>query len=125
VVKKDPSAEPTADRTEAAGIGVATWVTLGVGVAALGGAVVFEVLRGQSEDDVKNEETQVARHDAFDSMETQQTTSRVLAGVGAAALIAGGVLLYFDLSKDSKETPAQVGFACDGMGCAGAVRGRW
>jgi tetratricopeptide (TPR) repeat protein len=117
--------EPRADPGEGKSIGIATWATLGVGVAALGGALVFEILRGQSEDDVKNEETQVARHEAFDTMESRQTTSRVLAGVGGAALIVGGVLLYLDLSGDSKPDDSKVGFGCDGSGCAATFGGHF
>lgn len=116
---------PEAERSASKSVGIATWATLGVGVAALGGAAVFEVLRGQSEDDVKNEKTQIARHDANDTMESQQTTARVLAGVGAVALVVGGVLLYLDLSKDSSSTTPQVGLGCDGTACAAALGGRW
>jgi tetratricopeptide (TPR) repeat protein len=117
------------------GIGPMTWVAFGVGVAALGTAVVFEQLRKSSEDDVKNEETQVARHDAYDSMKSKQTTARVLAGVGAAAILAGGVLLYFDLSGGSSEktartaTPARVstraGVGCGPLSCGATLSGRF
>lgn len=120
-----PGTEPQADTAGGKSIGIATWATLGVGVAALGGAVVFEILRGQSEEDVKNEETQVARHEAFDTMESRQTTARVLAGVGGAALIVGGVLLYLDLSSDSQPDDTKVGFGCDGRGCAATVGGHF
>jgi tetratricopeptide (TPR) repeat protein len=121
-----PAPGPEPAETEVApegGIGLATWVTLGLGVAALGGAAVFEVLRAQSEDDVRTEPRQIDRKEAFDSMEGRQTTARVLAGVGAAAIVVGGVLLYLDLSKES--APAQVGLGCEWSGCAAAVRGRW
>lgn len=109
---------------ESRGVGVWTYAAFGVGVAALGGAGVFEVLRSGSEDDVKNERTQLARHDAYDRMQSQQKTARILAGVGAVAMVAGGVLLYFDLSAGkSKEGSAKVGVTCGPGQCGAALRG--
>jgi tetratricopeptide (TPR) repeat protein len=118
---------------EKKGIGPMTWVAFGVGVAALGGAVVFEQLRKASEDDVKTEETQVARHDAHDSMKSKQTTARVLAGVGAVAVLAGGVLLYFDLSGGSSEKTAhtrthqrtRAGIGCGPLSCGATLSGHF
>jgi tetratricopeptide (TPR) repeat protein len=126
----DVPAAPTvgpleADHAPSRGIGITTWVSLGVGVAALATAGLFEVLRARSEEDVRAEETQVARHDAFERMESRQTLSRVFAGVGAAAMIAGGVLLYFDLTAESAPTRAGVGFGCDPSGCAARMEGRF
>ncbi len=107
------------------GIGIGTWTAFGVGAAALGGALAFELMRAGAEDDVKNEPTQVARADAFDRMESRQTTARVLAGVGAAAVLAGGVLLYFDLSKSDDTARARVGLGCGGDGCGASLKGRF
>lgn len=132
--KNTGSDKPDKDTgTKKKGIGPVTWIAFGVGVAALGGAVVFEQLRKASEDDVKNEETQVARHDAYDSMKSKQTTARVLAGVGAAAILAGGVLLYFDLSGGSSEKTAQrappprartrAGVGCGPLSCGATLSG--
>jgi hypothetical protein len=82
-------------------------VTLGAGGAALGGALVFELLRRGSEDDAKNEKTQIGYQEQLDKMESQQTTARVLAGVGGALVVAGGVLLVLDLgSAGNKQTAA-------------------
>jgi tetratricopeptide (TPR) repeat protein len=117
----DPGA-PAPEPGEAGGIGIATWVTLGVGTAALGGALVFEVLRAQSEQDVRDEPRQVDKKEALDTMESRQTTARVLAGVGSAAIVIGGVLLFLDLSRDGG---TQVGLGCDGTGCAARLGGRW
>lgn len=131
--KNTDSDKPDKDKgTAKKGIGPMTWVAFGVGVAALGGAVVFEQLRKSSEDDVKNEETQVARHDAYDSMKSKQTTARVLAGVGAAAILAGGVLLYFDLSggssekaskKKTKYVGTRAGVGCGPLSCGATLSG--
>jgi len=121
VPKSEP---PTAERSPQ--IGVPTWIAFGVGAAALGGAAVFEAMRAGSEDDVKNEKYQVDRWDANDRMESQQTTARILAGVGAVGIVVGGVLLYFDLSKSSERAPSSaMGLGCTPAGCAATVRGRF
>ncbi len=113
----------------AAGGGVSwmTWTAFGVGAAALGGAAVFEVMRASSEEDVKTERTQLARHDAFDQMESQQKTARIFAGVGAVAVVAGGVLLALDLSKGGgkKEGPPAVSVGCLPGRCSAAFAGRF
>jgi tetratricopeptide (TPR) repeat protein len=119
------SAPPDSGPTESGGIGIGTWTAFGVGAAALGGALAFELMRAGAEDDVKNEPTQLARADAFDRMESRQTTARVLAGVGAVAVLAGGVLLYFDLSKSDDSAAARVGLGCGGDGCGASLKGRF
>ncbi len=101
-----------------------TWITLGAGAAILGTAGAFELMRRSAEDDVQNERTQVDRHDAFDKMESRQTTSRVLAGVGAAVVVTGGVLLYFDLSRKT-ETAAWGRAACTQLGCGAEFGGQF
>jgi len=109
---------------ESGGVGIVTWGLLGLGVAATGGAVVFELLRADSAQAVRDEPTQVGRAENFDEMEQRQTVARVLAGVGAAALIAGGVLLVIDLSSsDSK--PAQVGLSCAPGTCRASLGGHF
>src|SRR4029453_8530035 len=105
-------------------VGIVTWGLLGLGVAAAGGAVVFELLRADSAQAGRDEPTQVGRAENFDEMEQRQTVARVLAGVGAAALIAGGVLLVIDLSSsDSK--PAQVGLSCVPGTCRASLGGHF
>jgi hypothetical protein len=80
-------------------------VTLGAGGVALGGALTFELLRRGSESDAKGDDTQVGYKEKLDQMESQQTTARILAGVGGALVIAGGVLVVLDLGS-SKDKPA-------------------
>ncbi|MFO0571000.1 MAG: PEGA domain-containing protein [Polyangiaceae bacterium] len=117
--------EPKRDSAGGPRIGIATWTAFGVGAAALAGAGVFEVLRARSEEDVKTERTRVARLDANDQMESRQTTARVLAGVGGVAVLAGGVLLYFDLTRSGGSAPTQTGFGlgCHASGCSASYRG--
>lgn len=68
------------------------WVAAGTGVAALGGALGFELLRRAEESRARNAATQIEFAERLDTMETQQTAARVLAGVGGG-LSAIGVLL--------------------------------
>ena len=108
------------------GITLPTWIAFGVGAAALGGALTFEFLRRGAQDDVKNERTQLDRHDAFDTMESHQTTARVLAIVGGVAVVTGGVLLTLDLSRDSAPSDsARLGVGCGGSSCGAHFGGRW
>jgi hypothetical protein len=86
------------------GFGIWPWVTLGAGGAALGGALVFELLRRGAESDAESDDTQIGYQDALDTMESHQTTARILAGVGGALVITGGVLLAIDLGSSPKGT---------------------
>ena len=123
-----PAPEPRAD--EARSVGLWTWAAFGVGAAALGGALVFEISRASAEEDVKTERTRVARLEANDRMEERQTTARILLGVGGAAMLVGGVLLYFDLSGSSSEekpvgTTTRGFVGCTSAFCGGGLGGRF
>lgn len=103
-----PAAAPS-DSDSAAdpqGVGVVTYVVLGAGVATLGAAGVFEVMRSSAEDDAKNAKTQIEKSDALDTMDSRQTTARVLLGIGSALTVAGGVLLALDLTRSSDSSSA-------------------
>jgi hypothetical protein len=105
-----PASSP-ADRPRepSGGLGIWPWVTLGAGGAALGGALVFELLRASSESDAKGDQTQIGYKEKLDTMESQQTTARILAGVGGALVIAGGVMLVIDLGSSSDGQRAGLG----------------
>lgn len=118
------SASTPADPGEEAGIQPWTWAALGVGAAALGGSLVFELLRRGAENDADASETQVEHVEHYQTMESRQTIARVLLGVGAAATVTGGVLLYFDLRPRSPENTT-VGFGCSTLGCSVSGRGRF
>lgn len=123
-----PPAEPE-------GVGVVTYVVLGAGVATLGAAGVFEFLRRSAEDDAKNAKTQIEKSDALDTMDSRQTTARVLAGVGGALTIAGGVLLVLDLTGSPSSTTAlapnasepnlSAGALCTGRDCFVSLQGNF
>jgi tetratricopeptide (TPR) repeat protein len=80
-------------------IGVPTWLALGVGAGALGAALGFEIAKRSTEADVRNAPTQLEHQEHFEQAERQRDRARIFAGIGAAATVAGGVLLYLDLSS--------------------------
>jgi hypothetical protein len=125
-IEPDPPPPPPAEKpAKGGGVGVLTWTAFGLGAAAIGGAVVFELQRASAEDDVKNETTRVERLEAYDRMESHQTRSRILAGVGAGLVVVGGVLLYFDLSSKKQPDGVQLGLGCGPLACGAAARGAW
>jgi tetratricopeptide (TPR) repeat protein len=94
------------------------WVTLGAGGAALGGALIFELLRDGSEDRARRERTQVGYHAALEQMQSRQTTSRVLAGVGGALLVGGGVLVGLEFLPAPKGRRVSLRAGFDGAPAA-------
>jgi tetratricopeptide (TPR) repeat protein len=100
------------------------WIGIGVGGAALGTSLIFELLRRESESDAKSAKTQVGFNQAIQTMEDRQTAARVFLGLGAAFAVGGGVLLFLGRDpKHSKETAFSVG--CFAGGCGGLVRGKF
>jgi tetratricopeptide (TPR) repeat protein len=95
------------------GVGLWTWVALGAGGLALGGAAGFEVARANATDEAR-EAPQVEYQDKVDTARRYQTTARILAGVGGALLVTGTVLLVLDISGSSSP-PVAAG--CSGDGC--------
>lgn len=88
--------DPVRDRKAGSSAGTLTtlgWVGLGMGAAALGGALACEVLRANAENDAEHEREQIRFAHDVHTMETDRTASRVLLGTGAALAVAGGVLL--------------------------------
>ena len=82
-----------------------TYLAFGAGVACLGGALGFELASRSSESSAKENPPQIQYKDLYDEAQSRKTAARVFLGVGLAAVAAGGVLLYFDLSRGrSKET---------------------
>jgi tetratricopeptide (TPR) repeat protein len=90
------------------------WITLGAGGVVLSGALVFELLRDNSEDRARRERTQIGFHDALEQMRSRQTTARVLAGVGSALLLGGGVLVGLDLLPAAKRKSVSLRAGFDG-----------
>jgi hypothetical protein len=105
------------------GLGVWPWVVTGAGVMALGGALTFEVLRASAEKDAKSDPTQIGYKDKLDTMESRRTTARVLAGVGGALVVTGGVMLTIDLLGAKHRESAALYVAPTAGGAVTALRG--
>jgi tetratricopeptide (TPR) repeat protein len=101
-----------------------TWALVGGSGALRSGAVGAELSRRAAEDGAREAGDQFAYKDQYDSMRGRQTLARVLLGVGAAAGVASGVSLYFDLSRSESSSP-DVGLALDAGGGRMTLRGRW
>jgi tetratricopeptide (TPR) repeat protein len=111
-------AATTAPRSALAGesasprLGPLPWLSLGVGAAALGAALAFEVARRSAESDARQEETQLGYQSQLETEQSRQTAARVLAGIGGGFVVVGGVLLLLE-SKDTAHAPsASAGFVC-------------
>jgi hypothetical protein len=107
--------------------GILPWVGLGAGVAALGGALGFELARASAEKAARNDNTQLTYKDKLDSAQSRQTAARVLAVVGGALVATGGTLLVIQLSsRDSpSEKSARLGVGCLPVGCSMALDGQF
>jgi tetratricopeptide (TPR) repeat protein len=103
-------------------LGALPWVTLGVGAAALGGALTFELLRRSAENDAKHE-PQVGYQAQLDREQGRQTAARIFLGVGGAFVVAGGVMLLFD--SKPKSHVASAGLVCLSQMCAASALGRF
>lgn len=100
--------------------GAVPWVVMGSGAATLGGAAVFEVARSRQETAARNAATQLEFKQHADAMQRDQTRARILAGVGSAVLVTGGVLLL--VNRKEPEAP-RVALGCTLHGCSASARG--
>ena len=122
-VKEPPPAAPRATAEPSKGFGVWPWVAMGAGVATLGGALTFELLRQSAEQAAEDDPTQIGYHDHLESMQSRRTAARVLAGVGGALVVTGGVLLTIDLAGRKSERAAALGFVPVAGGAATTLSG--
>lgn len=100
-------------------VGAWTWISLGAGAALLGTALGFEWRRAELDEEL-GRASQAEYPDRHDAMTAHQTTARVLAGLGAGALIGGGVLLTLDLARDESTANVALG-TCTGGVCVEAA----
>jgi tetratricopeptide (TPR) repeat protein len=87
------------------------FAALGASVAALGGAVTLEIMRGHAEDEAKRETDQVGYSEALERMKSRQTMARVFAGAGGALAALGGVMLVVASGATTGERPKREGLA--------------
>jgi hypothetical protein len=111
-------ARPTPSAPAARPFGAAPWIVLGAGAASLVGALGFELARRSAESAAKSD-SQLEYPEHFDAMQSRQTTSRVLLGVGGTLLVAGGVLLVLN---QPKQPPVALAFGCGPSGCGLGLR---
>lgn len=109
---------PLADKP-ARPFGVVPWVLLGAGGASMLGALGFELGR-RSAEHAAEEAPQRSYEERFETMQSRQTTARVLFGVGGALLVTGGALLVLNAPKSPT---TKVALGCSGAGCAVEARG--
>lgn len=101
-----------------------TWAAFGVGAAGLGLALGFELARSGAVDSARSAPSNLEGKDDYDRAKSFETLGKVALGVGAAFTVAGGVLLYLDLSsKDDQTTRTAASVACTGSFCRVAVHG--
>jgi len=102
-------------------VGAVTWLTLGAGTAALGGAIVFELMRASAEADARAA-TQVDYPDAVRTMESRRDVARVLAVTGGVLAAAGATLLVIDLNRKQEGPRTAIKLGCTPWQC-GVVGG--
>ncbi len=117
-----PSA-PAKAAPDHGGFGPWPWVVAGAGVAALGGALTFELLRASAESDAKHTATQIQYSRDLDTMQSRRTAARVLTGVGGALVVTGGVLLTLELTRGRPSSAASLRFAPTAGGMLTTVGG--
>jgi hypothetical protein len=122
-----PAGAPPADHPSGPRFGVWPYVGLGAGAAVLGGSLGFELARRSAESAAKKDDTQVGYKEKLDREQSRQTTSRVLAAVGGALFVTGGVLLVIDLTSHpaAKAKQARLGVVCLPGACGLDVRGQF
>ncbi len=98
-------AAPPAKPEPRAKVSLPAWIALGVGAGALGTAFAFELARQSAEDGAKSAETQLGHQENYRIAERDRDLARVFLGIGAAATLTSGVLLYFDFSADHAPGP--------------------
>jgi tetratricopeptide (TPR) repeat protein len=120
-----PVAPAATDDTSSHGkkLGIVPWVTLGVGAAALGGALTFEILRRSAESDAKAADSQIEYQEHLETMQGRQTAARVFLGTGGALLLTGGLMLLLD--KGAPSRPVSAGLMCLPGSCSAMARGNF
>jgi tetratricopeptide (TPR) repeat protein len=115
----DRAPADTSDRGERR-FGPVPWIVAGAGVAGLGGALGFELMRRSDEKAAQGAGSQLQYKEHLDGMQRQQTRARVLVGVGGGLLVTGGVMLLFN---DRPQSATRVAIGCNARGCTAGANG--
>ncbi len=84
-------------------------ITGGTGLALLGAGAVFGVLTISDTDDFDNSRDPVEKARAKDDATQKALVADVFYGLGAAALITGGIFIIMDLTQGQEEAPPEAG----------------
>jgi tetratricopeptide (TPR) repeat protein len=98
-------AAPPVESERRAKVSLPAWIALGVGVGALGTAFAFELARKGAEDSAKGAQTQLGHQEDYRIAERNRDLARLFLGIGAAATVTSGVLVYVDLSSERAPGP--------------------
>jgi hypothetical protein len=121
VVVQSPSAEPSPERVRH--LKILALVTGGVGVVAVGAGVVMGLRASSLSTEVSNDaKAGTYSQSKFDSGERAQTLEIVGYSVGAAALIAGGILYYLGAGSGHAESAPAVTASVDSSGVRAGIR---
>jgi tetratricopeptide (TPR) repeat protein len=100
VAGEKPSRAETGERSTVLDrVRLPTWIAFGAGIASLGTSVAFLVAEHNAEDDARAAPTQIGYRSAYQAAERDRDGAWVFFGIGAAAMVAGGVLLTLDLTR--------------------------
>ncbi|HET7544514.1 MAG TPA: PEGA domain-containing protein [Polyangiaceae bacterium] len=104
--ERPADAEPQTARR----FGIVPYLTLGAAAACLGSAGIFEALRRSAQNSARHEPVQLEYQQDVETMNSRQTTARVLLGVGSVLAATGVTLLVLNrpLTPESRARVAGV-----------------
>lgn len=121
VVVQSPSAEPSPERVRH--LKILAMVTGGVGVVAIGAGVVMGLRASSLSTEVTNDANAgIYSQNKFESGERAQTLEIVGYSVGAAALIAGGILYYLGAGTGHADAAPAMTASVDANGVRAGIR---
>jgi serine/threonine-protein kinase len=123
-----PAAKPPAPAAHS-GVPTATYVFAGMGLAALGTGVAFRLIGAADYNSLAEDCGTRCTDEQVDEVKSKYTISNISFGVGAAALVAGGVFYFVNRGGSSKKASAHRLQArpvyLDGGGAAGLIEGKF
>jgi tetratricopeptide (TPR) repeat protein len=93
------------------------------GVGALGGAMVFELMRADAERNAKRQTEQIRYAEALDSAQAKQTLARVFAGAGGGLAVVGITLMVLSRNQENDTARTRVSLYCAPSKCRAQLSG--
>jgi tetratricopeptide (TPR) repeat protein len=100
-------------------------VAAATGVAALSGALTFELLRRSAETAATKETRQIQYAHDLELEQSRQLIARVLAGAGAGLTLTGVVIVLLAPAHVERDPAAEIALGCSARGCGLSMRGRY